>query len=70
MHEGPCNSWLKLELSSFHFVSEKTYRTTLLPARIKSNARGILALEKEATGLAGMCNESVSTEGELFSGVP
>jgi hypothetical protein len=59
MHEGPCNSWFKLELSFFHFVCEKTYRTTLHPARTKSNVRGILALEKEAAGLVGMWNESV-----------
>ena len=59
MHEGPCNSWLKLELSLFHFVCKKTYRSTLHPARTKSNVRGILALEKEAAGLAGICSESV-----------
>ncbi len=70
MHERPCNSWLKLELSLFHFVCKKTYRSTLHPPRTKPNVRGILALEKEAAGLAGTCSESVSSETEPFSGVP
>src|SRR5260221_10124992 len=45
--------------SLFQFVCEKTYRSTLQPAHTKSNVRGILGLEKEAAGLAGICSESV-----------